>query len=175
MVSSLDGFIAKNDNDVSWFDSTDIYEKGITGEGAEEFMKSIDCFVMGSRTYELARELSREYGWAYGDVPTFVLSHRPLPVDRENIEVCSGDLNNFVRDKLKPSYRNIWVVGGAMLANDFIRQRLADDIRLSILPIILGEGTPFLSKLGNEQLLHLKEVTAYKTGMVELWYEVRKQ
>jgi dihydrofolate reductase len=175
MVSSLDGFIAKKDNDVSWFDSTDIYEKGITGEGAEEFMKTIDCFVMGSRTYELARELSRDYGWAYGDVPTFVLSHRSLPVDRENIEICSGDLNNFVNDKVKSNYRNIWVVGGAMLANDFIRLRLADDIRISILPVILGEGAPFLSALGKEQLLHLKEVTAYRSGMVELWYEVRKQ
>jgi dihydrofolate reductase len=175
MVSSLDGFIAKEDNDVSWFDSSDVYEKGVAGDDAEAFMKTIDCFVMGSRTYELALELSREYGWAYGDVPTVVLTHRPLPVNRSNIELYAGDLSILINDRLKPRYRNIWVVGGAMLCKDFIRQKLADDLRLSILPVILGGGTRFLDQLGKEQLLHLKDVTAFKSGMVELWYELRRQ
>ena len=60
-----------------------------------------------------------------------------------------------------------------MLVKEFIRLKLADEIRLSVLPIILGEGTPFFDRIGQEQLLHLKDVTAYKSGMVELWYEVR--
>jgi len=175
MVSSLDGFIAKEDNDVSWFESSDIYEKGVTGEDPEAFMKTIDCFVMGSRTYELALELSQEFGWAYGDVPTLVLTHRTLPVKRSSIELYSGDLSNLVNDKLKPRYKNIWVVGGAMLCKEFIHQKLADDLRLSIMPVILGGGTRFLDHLGLEQLLHLKDVTAYKSGMVELWYELRRQ
>ena len=58
MVSSIDGFIAKKDNSVSWFESSDHYEKGVSEGDAEEFMKTIDCFVMGSRTYEHAFELS---------------------------------------------------------------------------------------------------------------------
>ena len=62
-----------------------------------------------------------------------------------------------------------------MLAKDFIRLKLADDIRLSIMPIILGDGTPFLDSIGQEQALHLKNVTAYKNGAVELWYEIRKE
>jgi dihydrofolate reductase len=174
MVSSLDGFIAKKDGDVSWFETTDHYERGATAEGAEEFNKTIGCYVMGSRTYEHALELSPNYGWVYGDVPTFVLSHRSLPVDRKNIETYAGDLHTLVNDRLKPNYRNIWIVGGAMLAKEFIRLGLADDIRLSILPIILGDGVQFLDHAGREQALHLKDVTAYKSGMVELWYEVRK-
>src|SRR6185295_15149120 len=137
MVSSLDGIIAKKDNSVSWFESTDNYENGVSGEGAEEFMKTIDCYVMGSRTYEHALELSKNFGWAYGDIPTIVVTHRNLPVDRQNIEIYSGDLNKLVNERLKPNYKNTWVVGGAMLASDFIRLKLADDIRLSILPVIL--------------------------------------
>ena len=54
MVSSLDGIIAKKDNSVSWFETADHYEKGVAEGNAEEFMKTIDCFVMGSRTYEHA-------------------------------------------------------------------------------------------------------------------------
>lgn len=154
-------------------ESSDNYEEGVTlkDEEVEEFIKSIDCYVMGSRTYELALEL----GWPYGDVPVIVLTHRDLPADRETVEFCSGDLNKFVKDRLKPNYKNIWLVGGAILTKDFIRLGLADDIRIVIVPVLLGDGTLFFDYIGQELLLHLKDVTAYKNGMVELWYEIRKE
>jgi dihydrofolate reductase len=176
MVSSLDGYIAKKDNSVSWFETADFYEKGVavTDQDAAEFLKTIDCYVMGARTYEHALELSKSYGWAYGDTPIIVVSHRNLPVDRPNIEIYSGDLSKLVNERLKSNYRNIWLAGGAMLAKDFIRLKLADEIRLSVMPIILGDGTRFFDHIGQEQTLHLKNVTAYKNGMVELWYEIRK-
>jgi len=176
MVSSLDGMIAKKDNSVSWFETSDYYEKGIgiTEQDIEEFHKTIDCYVMGSHTYEHALELSKLYGWAYGDVPTIVVTHRNLPMERQNIEMYSGDLNKLVNEQLRPKYKNVWLVGGAILVKDFIRLKLADEIRLSIMPIILGDGTLFFDHIGQEQALHLKDVTAYKSGMVELCYEIRK-
>jgi dihydrofolate reductase len=174
MVSSLDGMIAKNDNSVSWFETSDFYEKGLAEPDAAEFLKNIDCYVMGARTYEHALELSTTYGWAYGDTPTIVLTHRNLPINRPNIELYSGELNKLVTERLQPNFRNVWLVGGPMLAKDFIRAKLADEIRLSILPIILGEGKPFFDQIGQEQTLHLKEVTPRKSGMVELCYEIRK-
>jgi len=174
MVSSLDGIIAKKDNSVSWFETTSPYEKGVVGQDAWEFLKTIDCYVMGARTYEHALELSRSYGWAYGDTPTVVVTHRDLPIERENIELYSGDLNKLVNERLKPRYKNVWVVGGAILARDLMRAKLADEIRMSVLPIILGEGTLFFDQQALEQALHLKDVTAYKNGMVELWYEIKK-
>src|SRR5580704_12092277 len=145
MVSSLDGFIAKKDNSVSWFETADHYDKGVvvTEQDAAEFLKAIDCYVMGSRTYEHALELSKSYGWAYGDVPTIVVSNRTLPIDRHNIEVYSGDLQKLVNERLKPNCKNVWLIGGAALAKDFIRLQLADEIRLSVMPIILGDGTLF--------------------------------
>ena len=175
MVSSLDGIIAKKDNSISWFDTSSYYEKGVTGQNTEEFLKTIDCYVMGARTYEHALELSKSYGWAYGDTPTIVVTHRNLPIERPNVEMYTGDLEKLVNERLKPNYRNVWLAGGAILAKDFIRLKLADEIRLSILPIILGEGTLFFDHIGHEQVLHLKDVTAYKTGMVELWYEIKKE
>ncbi|QEM14191.1 dihydrofolate reductase family protein [Mucilaginibacter rubeus] len=176
MVSSLDGYIARKDNSISWFETSDSYEKGVTvtQEEAAEFLKKIDCYIMGSHTYELALELSKSYGWVYGDVPTIVLTHRNLPVERQNVEIYSGDLEILVDEKLKPNYKNVWLVGGAELTKDFIRLNLADEIRQSILPIILGGGTPFFDEIGQEQALHLSNVTAYKNGMVELCYEIKK-
>lgn len=175
MVSSLDGIIAKKDNSVSWFETSDNYEKGVTGQDPEEFLKTIDCYVMGSRTYEHALELSKSYGWAYGDKPTIVVTSKNLPIDRKSIELYSGDLNILINERLKPNYKSVWVVGGASLTKDFIRLKLADEIRVSVLPIILGDGTLFFDHIGQEQALHLKDVTAYKSGMVELWYEIRKE
>jgi dihydrofolate reductase len=174
MVSSLDGYIAKKDNSVSWFETSDNYENGVTEQDAVEFLKTIDCYVMGSRTYEHALELSKSYGWVYGDVPTIVLTHRNLLIDRQNIETYSGDLNKLVNERLKPNYKNVWLVGGAEVTKDFIRLKLADEIRQSILPIMLGDGIPFFDQIGQEQALHLKNVTAYKSGLVELYYQIRK-
>jgi len=173
MVSSLDGFIAKKDGSISWMQSIDTFNKGATlsEEYIADFLKSIDCYLMGSRTYEHALEL----GWPYGGVPVIVLTHRKLNTDRENVEFYTGDLDKLVNDKLKPKYKNIWMVGGAKITKEFMRLKLADDIKISIIPIILGGGTLFFDYIGQEQLLHLKDVTAYKDGMVELWYEIKKK
>ncbi|MBO9566946.1 MAG: dihydrofolate reductase, partial [Niastella sp.] len=168
MVSSLDGFVAKKDNSVSWFEVSDNYEKGVTGQNPEEFLKTIDCYVMGARTYEHALELSKSYGWAYGDKPTIVVTNRNLPIERQHVTLYTGDLNKLVNERLKPNYKSVWVVGGPMLAKEFIRLKWADEIRMSVLPVILGEGILFFDHAGQEQALHLKDVTAYKNGMVEL-------
>ncbi|MEP7074444.1 MAG: dihydrofolate reductase family protein [Acidobacteriota bacterium] len=177
MVASLDGFIAKRDNSVSWFETKDTYEQGVEVSDAEaaKFLKTIDCYLMGSRTYELAVALSKDYGWAYGDTPTVVVTTRDLPVDRPNVELYSGDLNILVNEKLKPTYSNVWLVGGAVLVKEFIRLNLADEIRMSVLPIILGDGVPFFDQIGQERALHLMDVKPYKSGMVELRYQLKKE
>jgi dihydrofolate reductase len=174
MVSSLDGMIAKHDNSVSWFETTSHYEKGVAGQDPEAFLKTIDCYIMGSRTYEHALELSASYGWAYGETPTIVLTSRNLPVNRPNVEIYPGSLEDLVNKRLKPTCKNVWLVGGPTLAKEAIRTKLADEIRLTVIPIILGGGKPFFDNIGQEQPLHLKDVTAYKNGHVELCYEIKK-
>jgi dihydrofolate reductase len=175
MVASVDGFIAKPDNSVSWFETEDRYDKGVTGENAAEFLKTIDCYVMGARTYEHALALSRSYGWAYGDTPTVVLTHRDLVVERPNIELYSGELGRLVNERLRPRFGNVWVVGGAALVKEFLQAGLADEVRMTVLPVMLGDGLLFFDRVGREQALHLKDVTAYKNGMVELWYEISRE
>ena len=126
---------------------------------------------MGSRAYELALELE----WPYGDTPVIVLTHRSLIRTRENVRFYSGDLDELLKNQLRPKYQNIWMVGGAELTKQFIDKNLADEIIVSIMPIILGEGIPFFDHIQQEQRLHLKDVKAYRDGMVELQYEILKQ
>jgi dihydrofolate reductase len=176
MAASLDGFIARKDGRVDWMETSDEFAAGETMDpgSVEAFLKTIDCYVMGSRTYETALRFEAQgFGWSYGDKPTFVLTSRELPRTRESVEFYSGDLAQFVNERLRLTFRNIWFVGGSMVSAECVRLGLADEIRYSILPIVIGEGIPFFAKLDRDIALHLAEVKAYKNGIVELRYEVR--
>lgn len=166
VVSSLDGFIARKDNTVSWMDSSDVYEGGVSEGSAEEAIGVIHCFVLGSRTYEHALQL----GWPYGDIPTVVITSRDLPSTRKSVEFYSGDLKRLVDVVLAPRYPNIWLVGGAMLCQSFLSLGLVDEIRLSIAPILLGDGLRLFGNSDTEKSWRLKDVVAYKTGFVGLSY-----
>lgn len=176
MVSSLDGIVGRWDNSVSWFEAAGEYADGVEVSAEEQAagLAAIDCYVMGSRTYEHALELSRDYGWVYGDVPAIVVTSRDLPVERATVELYSGDLITLVNERLKPRFNNVWMVGGPTLAAEFLRQKLADEIRQPILPILLGDGIPFYKNLTTEHRLNLKNTTAHKNAMVELHYEILK-
>jgi dihydrofolate reductase len=128
---------------------------------------------MGSRTYETALSFdAKGLGWAYGDKPTFVLTHRELPRTRDTVDFYSGDLTQLVNGRLRPRFRTIWFVGGGMVSGECLRLGLADEVRYSILPILIGDGIRFFEKLDRDIALHLAEVKAYKSGTVELCYKV---
>ena len=178
MAASLDGFIARKDGRVDWMETSDEFSDGATlePEFVEAFLKTIDCYVMGSRTYETALNFeAKGFGWAYGDKPTFVLTSRELPRNRETVEFHCGDLAKFVNERLRPVFRSIWFVGGGAVCGECLRRGLADEVRYSILPILIGGGISFFEKLDRDVALHLTEVKAYKSGTVALRYEVRRQ
>jgi dihydrofolate reductase len=178
MVASLDGFIARKDGSVDWLETADRFEGGVSlsPESIEAFLSTIDCYVMGSRTYETALAFeAKGMGWSYGDKPTFVLTTRELPRRRDTIEFYAGDLSALVNDRLRPTYASIWFVGGGNVSASCLKLGLADDIRYSVMPVVIGDGLPFFDGLEEDVALHLTDVTAYSSGMVELRYEVRNQ
>jgi dihydrofolate reductase len=129
---------------------------------------------MGSRTYETALSFeAKGLGWSYGDKPIFVLTSRELPRTRDTVQFYSGDLAQFVNKRLRPAFRSIWFVGGGVVSGECLRLGLADQVYYSILPILIGDGISFFEKLDRDVALHLADVKAYKTGTVELRYEVR--
>lgn len=177
MAASLDGFIARKDGSVDWMETSDEFTGGDTmdPEFVESFLKTIDCYVMGSRTYETALGFeAKDLGWSYGDTPIFVLTTRDLPRSRKSVEFYSGDLARLVNDRLRPKFRRIWFAGGGAVSGACLRLGLADEVYFSILPILIGEGISFFDKLDKDVPLHLAEVKAYKSGMVELRYEVKR-
>src|SRR6516162_6122925 len=165
MAASLDGFIARKDGRVDWLETSDEFAGGDTmnPEFVEAFLKTIDCYVMGSRTYEIALSFeAKGLGWSYGDKPTFVLTTRELRRTRDRVEFYSGDLSQFVNGHLRPKFRTIWFVGGGVVCGECVRLGLADEVRYSILPILIGDGIRFFEKLDRDVALHLAEVKAYQ-------------
>jgi dihydrofolate reductase len=178
MAASLDGYIARKDGRVDWMETSDEFADGhsMDPEFVASFLESIDCYVMGSRTYETALSFeARGFGWAYGDKPTFVLTTRDLPRTRASVEFYSGDLTHLVEDRLRPGFRRIWFAGGGAVAGECMRLGLADEVSVSILPILIGDGISFFDKLNRDVALHLTEAKAYKNGMVELRYAVKRR
>src|ERR1700733_12323635 len=176
MAASLDGFIARADGRVDWMETSDEFPAGETLDPAfvEAFLKTIDCYVMGSKTYETALDFeARGFGWSYGDKPTIVLTNRALPRTRDTVEFHCGDLARLVNDRLRPAYRSIWFVGGGAVCGKCLRLGLADEPRHSIRPVLIGDGIRFFDRLDKDVALHLVEVKTYKSGMIGLNYEVR--
>jgi dihydrofolate reductase len=176
MAASLDGFIARKDGSVDWMETSDEFEDGETldPEYVEEFLATIDCYVMGSRTYETALGFEgKGVGWSYGATPVFVLTTRDLPKHRDTVEFNSGDLEELLNVRLKPTFASIWVVGGGAVSGECLNRGLADEVRYSILPVVIGGGIPFFQGLDTDVALHLVEVKAYKSGMIALRHEVR--
>ena len=177
MAASLDGYIARKDGRVDWLETGDRFEGGdvMAPESVTEFLRTIDCYVMGSRTYETALDFeAKGMGWPYGDKATFVLTHRELPRTRSTVEFHAGDLQRLVEERLNPNFRSIWFVGGGAVSGECLRRGLAHELRYSILPILIGDGIAFFDGLNRDVALHLLEVKAYQTGMVALRYEVKR-
>jgi dihydrofolate reductase len=176
MVASLDGFIARGDGATDWLETGDVHEDGIalTGDDIAVFLKTIDCYVMGSRTYETALGFAAKgLGWAYGHKPVFVLTTRTLPRTRDSVHFLAGDLAELINARIRPAYRGIWVVGGGAVAGACLARGLADEVRYTIAPVLIGDGIRFFEGLDTDVALHLIEVKAYKSGLVALRHEVR--
>ena len=78
-----------------------------------------------------------------------------------------------MNEQLRPRFRSIWFAGGGIVCAECLRLGLADEVRYSILPIVIGDGIRFFETLERDVAFHLLEVKAYKSGMVALRYQVR--
>lgn len=139
--------------------------------GFEEFYSSIDTVVMGRTTYEqVINELSPNV-WVYEGKKCYVATTKNYEPD-SRAEYISEDITGFIKNLKKQQGKDIWLVGGAKLIDQFIKQNLVDKYIITIIPTILGEGIPLF--LGENPEIQLKLIgTKTNDGMVELMYMKR--
>lgn len=155
---SLDGYLADADGGVEWLEP-------FTGRDGdyEAFLGGVDCLVMGSHTYEQVLSFGP---WPYGDRPTYVLTGRDLPLATEAVHLVGG-----VRETADRIEGHAWLVGGAAAAGAFLGAGLVDEIRLTVVPVLLGEGVALFGDAGGARL-ELLGSDAAPDGSVELRYRV---
>lgn len=182
-ATSLDGYIAETDGTIEWLRQ---YRGSFEGQRAEpmegayaRYYEGVGALVMGSATYEfILRELAAGMEWPYKGKPSWILTSRDLPTpDGEGVDV------RIVNAKLPELYpeliraaggRNLWVVGGGNVASQFADERLLDEVLVTVVPVVLGEGKPLFDRRVPGGGMQLTGARTFQNGMVELGYEIRR-
>lgn len=170
VASSLDGFIAAPDDGMEW-----LLQFGMEPyqERFDAFLADVGAIVMGSTTYEVILSMGDD-GAAYGDRPVWVLTSRQLPrLPGVDIRFAAGDLGAILDQAGEAAgRRNVWLVGGGSVAARAADLGLLDELIVTVMPIVLGAGTPLLPLAGPTPPLELRGCTPFSSGAVELVYAV---
>ncbi|KNC86919.1 riboflavin biosynthesis protein RibD domain-containing protein [Sphaeroforma arctica JP610] len=173
---SLDGYIARKDGGIDFLDK--FTQKTPKGEdcGYAAFSATYDVIVMGRNAFE--KVLSFGF-WPYDGKKCIVLSRNPMtftqhpqvPADTEHSseepEVLMARLGNH-------GYKRVYIDGG-VTAQRFLRAGQVDDLCVSTLPVIIGEGLPLFGFVPKNVWLELRSSTCYPHGLVQTTYKVIKE
>ena len=166
IACSLDGYIATSDDDLSFLDQV---QK--TGEdyGYTDFISGVDTVILGRKTYDWV--MDRVDVFPHTDKETYVIT-RTERSRSGNVVFYTGSLNELITGLKKKQGRNIFCDGGAEIVNAILREQLFDEIILSVIPILLGNGKRLFKNNRPEQDLDLLSVQQYDTGLVQLHYKM---
>jgi dihydrofolate reductase len=187
-AATLDGYIADADDGIDWLMG---YEGSFDGEGAEaspmsdggsyeSFYEDVGALVSGSVTYEFVLDhIDDPSDWPYMGKPYWVLSSRELEVpDAEGMDVRvtkPTDIADLHAEMTAAAGgKNLWVVGGGNVASQFADAGLLDELLLTVVPVVLGEGKPLFDRGLGGRPLQLTGTAVHDTGMVALNYEIRR-
>jgi dihydrofolate reductase len=161
VASSLDGYIARTDGSIGWLFHDADY-------GYAAFYSTVDTVVMGRTTYELSLSFGAH---AFPGVKVYVFSRTKAGTHDERAEFVAGDVGAFIAGLRGQPGRDIWLVGGAQLACEFLAADLIDEYIVSIHPVLLGSGIPLFPVNGREAVLRFEGARTFASGLVQLRYQ----
>ena len=164
IATSLDGYIAGPDDDLSWLFTDADY-------GFANFVETVDTLVMGRGTYEVVNRLGK---WPYNGKTTFVVSRTPdLKITTEDTSVHSGSLPELQGIIEESGADVVWLVGGGELVTSYLKEKLIDRLVVSLHPVMLGKGVPLFPGGFPKTVLDLEEAESFDSGLVQLSYRIR--
>jgi dihydrofolate reductase len=139
IATSLDGFIADKNGSVAWLPHPKD-DRELEAVGYKALMGRIDTIIMGSHSY---KQIIGFGDWAWPDKQTYVFTSKPFNPEQTCIMITHDSLAEFVyKMKGRKTDKDIWLLGGAQLAQSFAREGLIDEVILTVVPQILGGGIP---------------------------------
>ena len=170
MAMSLDGFVARPDHTLDWLD-----KQQSEGEdhGFDAFQNSIDVIVMGSGSYRTVLGFGE---WPYAK-PVVVLSQSMTPEDvpeniRGKVEIMALGPVELMANFATRGIERVYVDGGAVIQS-FLKAKLVSDMRITIVPILIGEGIRIFNNVGGDTDLELISSEQFPSGLVDLVYNVK--
>ncbi len=165
VAATLDGYIAAPDGGIDWLDE---FSKLDYGYGA--FIAQIDTLIIGRRSYDQVQEMM---AWPYTGKRTLIVTHRPVEKLPEQTETWSGDVPDLVRSLRAAPGKDVWVIGGADVQQQFLDAGGLDRVEVHIIPILLGDGIPLWPRSEQRHRLQLRSADTLDGGMVRLDYDIR--
>lgn len=167
IATTIDGFIARENGSLDWL--FNLSNPNQIDHGYGDFISGIDTVVMGRKTYDDVLGFGIE--WPYNNCTSYVVTNN------SNFSVSTGNtfvLNELNKDSVEQlrskSLANIWVVGGGEIITQFLNFEEIDEMTLSIIPVILGEGIRLFPGAPKESEFELIRTEAFETGVVNLKY-----
>lgn len=167
IAASLDGFIARKNGDLDWLPADDV---GGEDFGYAEFMSTIDYVVMGRKTFEKVLTFG---GWHYSQ-KVIVLTSRDLTIPPElanKVEALQLSPRELVHEMGRLGAKGIYLDGGVTIQR-FLRESLVDEMTITTIPVLLGEGLPLFGELEKDVRLELVNSESFKNGFVQNKYKI---
>lgn len=162
---SLDGYIAKPDDDLGFLS---IVEQEGEDYGYGDFVKTVDAVIVGRKTYE--KIISMGFDFPHADKDTYIITRTPRPTIG-SVKFYTGDLKSLVHTLQSKEGKNIYCDGGAEVVNELLKDDLIDEFIISIIPILVGNGTKLFKDGRPEQNLELISVKSFDKGLTQLHYK----
>ena len=161
---SLDGFIAKQDGDIGFLSEV---EKEGEDYGYSTFMETVDTIIVGRKTYD--KILSMDIEWPYGAREVYVFTRSPKP-DSGTLHFYSGNLSDLISKLKNQEGKHIYCDGGAETIHQLRMDDLIDEMIISVIPVLLGNGIALFHSGLQEKKLRLLSADSFEKGLVQLHY-----
>lgn len=170
IATSLDGFIAQPNDDLSFLK---LVEKEGEDYGYTAFTETIDTIIIGRKTYDyVVKEIGTSH-YDNGTSDVYVITRTPSP-DNGSVKFFSGNLVELIAKLKSKKGKDIYCDGGAEIVNELLKNDLIDELIISIVPILVGNGTRLFKEGRPERLLEFISVKTFDTGLTQLHYKRKK-
>lgn len=173
IATSQDGFIARPDGSIDWLNEANAVVPSGEDCGYAEFMKSVDVLVMGRNTLEMVLTFE---AWPYEDKKVVVLSSKPLiiPARLPSTVSASSESPEVLVERLSAEGAQRLYVDGGKTIQRFLAAGLIDDITITLIPVLLGQGRPLFGPIENDITLALMATRTFEFGFVQVKYRVAR-
>jgi len=164
IAMSLDGYIATPDNGLEFLS---LVEEKDQDYSYKDFVNTVDTVIVGRKSYDKVLSMGLEY--PHTDKELYIITRTPRPTVGSTT-FYTGDLNELVSGLKRKDGKDIYVDGGAEIANEMLSENLIDEFYISVIPILLGNGISLFNNSRPQVRLKLISTKTYNKGLVQLHY-----